>query len=167
VFELDFGVSSFGSLLGSFPLLSAADLAFIDVSAVQASQIPQTGLRWQGFKQEMMAGHGGVIGQMDVTVGMATQEEGVVRGEGEDFAFGSAMGDSKLNGCGHKTLFLASTGAVEKRQPPRQVLAKRCHQVLGTGFGFGGLGWPGKSIALPKFGEVFWADASMPPEVIA
>ena len=104
---------------------------------------------------------------VQIAVGIGAQKEGVVDGDGEDFAFGGPVRDSKLDGCGHKTLFLASTGAVEKRQPSRQVLAKRCHQVLGTGFGFGGLGCRGKPLALPKLGEVFWADASMPPEVIA
>ncbi len=104
MFELDFGVSSFGSLFWGFPLLSAADLAFIDVSAVQAAEIAQARMGRQGFKQEVMAGHGGVIGQMDVAVGVTTQEEGVVRGEGKDFAFGSAMGDSELDGGRHGDL---------------------------------------------------------------
>jgi hypothetical protein len=102
--QLDFGVGSLGSLLRGFSLLSAADLTSIHVGAVQAAEIAEADLWRQGFEEEVMPGDGGVVGQMNMAVGVATEKEGVVGGEGEDFAFGGTVGDSELNGGSHKTL---------------------------------------------------------------
>lgn len=89
-----------------------------------------------------------------MAVGMATEEEGVVRGEVEDLALGGALRDAKLDGGGHGSrsgAFSAGGGVEGKRfaQPGIETGERGIPHGLAPGIECGALRGRGIAMKLP------------------
>ena len=97
VFECDLGVAALGPLLGSLAFFPRPEFCSVDVGAVQTAEIAQARRGRIDLKDEVVPGNLRVLRDTGVAVVQASEDEGIVLGEGEDFPDILALADLKMD----------------------------------------------------------------------